>query len=279
MVRCRPPVGESLEKAVVLAAGRGTRMRAPAPAVRLEDAQQRMADLGLKPLLPFHGHAYIEYVLSAIADAGFREACLVVGPGEDPIREHLDSLPTSRLRLRFATQPEPRGGADALVRAEVFAAGEPVAVLNADNHYPVAALERLRALEGPGLVAFRREALVARSNIPEERIGSFALLMVDENGFLERIVEKPGPEEVARLGADPLVSMTCWRFGPAIFDACRDVAPSPRGELELPNAVTLSMGRGARFRVAVSEDPVLDLGTRADVPTVEAALRGVGVEL
>ncbi|HUH12319.1 MAG TPA: sugar phosphate nucleotidyltransferase, partial [Longimicrobiales bacterium] len=179
---------------MVLAAGRGTRMRAPEPGAQLDPAQRRLAERGLKPLIPFHGHPYLSYGLTDLADAGFRHVCLVVGPEPDPIRAHYAELRTRRLRIAFAVQPEPRGGADALLRARPFAGDEPIAVLNADNHYPAPALAALRALEGPGLVAFRRDALVARSNIPEERIAAFALVSLDERGRLRRIVEKPTPE-------------------------------------------------------------------------------------
>jgi len=64
---------------------------------------------------------------------------------------------------------------------------------------------------------------------------------------------------------DLLVSMNCWRFDSRIFGPCRDVARSPRGEFELPDAVTLAMTRGVRFRALTARGPVLDLSRRADM--------------
>ena len=55
------------------------------------------------------------------------------------------------------------------------------------------------------------------------------------------------------------LSMNCWRFDARIFPACRDVAPSPRGELELPLAVMLAVTRGVPFRAVPARGPVLDL--------------------
>src|SRR5690606_2426858 len=153
-------------------------------------------------------------------------------------------------RIAFAVQEEPLGSAHALLSAEAFAGGGAVIVINSDNLYPTAAFAALRNVEGSALAAFRASVLVERGNIPAERIAAFALVRVDAEGCLASIVEKPGAAALERAGADALVSMTCWRFGPTIFEACRRIPLSPRGEYELPDAVMLAMRDfGERFRV------------------------------
>ena len=77
---------------------------------------------------------------------------------------------------------------------------------------------------------------------------------------------------MAAAGPRTLVSMNLWRLDAAIFDACRDVAPSSRGERELPDAVRLAVARGGQFRVLVSRGTVLDVTSRADVALVERRL-------
>jgi len=74
---------------------------------------------------------------------------------------------------------------------------------------------------------------------------------------------------------DALVSMNCWRFDARIFEACRDVPRSARGEYELPEAVGLAVARGVRFRAIAAHGPVLDLSRRADAADVERRLAGV----
>ena len=69
--------------------------------------------------------------------------------------------------------------------------------------------------------------------------------------------------------------MNLWRFDARIFDACRDVAPSARGELELPEAVALAMRRGVRFTTVAARGPVLDLSRRGDAADVERRLAGL----
>ena len=255
----------------MLAAGKGTRMRERASDARLTGEQTAAADAGLKMLVPIHGRPYLAYVLHELADAGFDEAVLVVGPGPaDPVRAAADELGARRLRLRCIEQASPRGVADAVLAAEPAVGADPFLVINADNIYPAHVLAGVASLEGPGLAAFDAAALVARSNIPADRLRSFALIEA-RDGWLVRVVEKPDAASASALTGAP-VSMTCWRFDASIFDACRAVAPSPRGELELPAAVELAVARGTRFRVVPVEAGVLDLSTRADIPALERLL-------
>jgi glucose-1-phosphate thymidylyltransferase len=243
-------------------------------AVALTAEQSAAADRGLKMLVPVHGRPYLAYVLDALGAAGFDAVCLVVGPdgagGRDPVRAAAESLETP-LRLRFAVQAEPRGGADAVLAAESVVGDAPFVVINADNVYPADVLRRVRSLNGPGLAAFDRVALLRESNIPAERLAAFALVRADD-GWLAEIVEKPTPADLTRLPGAP-VSMTCWRFDRSIFAACRDVTASPRGELELPDAVALALRRGVRFRVVTASAGVLDVSAREDIPAVERMLR------
>ena len=237
--------------------------------------QAKIAATGLKAMIPFR-RPFLDYVLSALADGGCDAACLVIGPEHTMVREYYQrTRPPTRLRVDFAVQREPRGTADAVLAAEPFAARDPFLVLNSDNYYPAEVFRGLIALDGPGLPAFGRAALVAESNIDPERIRSFAMLTIDGQGILQDIVEKPDPETFAQL-RDVRVSMNCWRFGPSIFDACRKVEVSPRGEIELPNAVRYAIKvMGERFQTFPVDVGVLDLSRREDIADVETRLAGI----
>jgi len=265
------------DQAVILARGLGTRMRKPVAGAELDPAQHAAAERGQKAMMPLAGgRPFLDFVLSGLADAGYARVCLVVGPGPDPVRAHYTgrSRP-ARVRLEFAVQDEPRGTADAVLSAEPFAAGDPFLLVNADNLYPRAALEALRVLPEAGVAAFRRSVLVA-GGIPAERILAFALLGVDRDGYLTEVVEKPGAADAARFGDDPLVSMNAWLLPPAIFTAARAIGPSPRGELELQDAVRHSIARlGERFRAVEIAEGVLDLSTRGDIAAAAERLRGI----
>jgi dTDP-glucose pyrophosphorylase len=267
------------ERGVVLARGLGTRMRQGAPGARLDAAQAAAADEGLKAFIPI-GRPFLDYILSALADAGLTRLCVVIGPEHDVVRRYYASEVTlTRISVDCVIQERPLGTADAVLAAEAWTGGEPFLVVNGDNYYPIEALSALAALTLPGLVAFSREGLLADGQIAPERILSFAL--IDLDGLrLRRIVEKPDSVDVARLSRGSYVSMNCWRFDARIFDACRRVPLSPRGELELPLTVQQAIDDG-RFPVeaVLSNAGVLDLSGRADIAAVAARLSGVEVRL
>jgi glucose-1-phosphate thymidylyltransferase len=265
-------VSRSIRKAVVLAAGRGTRMQRPDARARLDPRQAAAADLGAKGMVPIHGRPFLDYVISALADSGIEDVCLVTPTGDGPIREHYRALAPERVRLVFAMQAEPRGSADALLPAEEFVDSEDFLALNSDNLYPVSALRALRELDGPGLPVFERERLLATSNFTRERVGAFATLRVSADGILEGILEK-ADDATGSPGGRVLLSMNLWRFSPRIFEACRRVPLSSRGERELPQAVQWAIDNlGERLRAVPCAEGVLDLTARSDVAALEAML-------
>ena len=262
--------------AVILARGLGMRMRHGGEN-ELSAAQVRAADSGLKGLIPV-GRPLLDYVLSALADAGITRAVLVIGPEHGVVREYVAArAPRSRVRVEFATQAEPRGTADALLAArEAVGEAESFLVLNSDNYYPAPQIRQAAALGGNGLVAFDAGALVRESGIEPERVLRYALVEFDEEGWLTAILEKPSPSAAVALRAERWVSMNLWSFTPRIFEACGRVRPSERGELELQGAVTIAMrDLGERFRVVTARAGVFDLSSRADIATVTELLSGI----
>ena len=270
---------EQMDKAVILAGGLGTRMRKTDLESDLSHDQAEVADSGVKGLIPV-GRPFLDYVLTALADAGYRRVCLVIGPDHDALRTYYgEALVCRRLEIELAVQQRPLGTADAVVAAEAFAAYDPFLVINSDNYYPPEALRALREHDECGLVAFERDALLSGSNIPPERIERFAIVQT-ENGYLTRIVEKPSPEFIEAQPKPIYVSMNCWRFNAGIFPACRAISPSPRGELEIPDAAQYAIDRrGERFRALPFSVPVLDLTSRTDVPQVAGMLADLEVDL
>ena len=284
-----------MTRAVVLARGLGSRMRQDDGSARLSPQQAAAAAAGHKAMMPINGRPFLDYLLSALADAAVTDVALVVAPDHERLRRHyVADAPPSRVRMAFIVQPEALGTADAIAATRSWVGDEPFLAMNSDNLYPVAALRDLAALDEPGLPAFDVEDLIASSNIPPDRVRSFATIDVDEHGYLTGIVEKPKedlPPEGGSHETEPvasafrrkhqlirrkhqLISMNCWRFDARIFDACRDVPRSSRGELELPEAVGLAVRRGVRFRAVPARGPVLDLSRRADAADVERRLAG-----
>lgn len=278
------------DRIVILARGLGTRMRKTDADASLSADQARIADSGVKALIPID-RPFLDYVLSVVADAGYKRVCLVIGPEHAEVRAYYEGLVTTRLTIDFAIQPEPRGTADAVAAAEAWAAGESFVVINSDNFYPAVALTQLRALSAGGVTCgvalFDRDAVLRGSNIPAERVEKFAiaeLATLDGRDVLRRVIEKPSPDaiELAAVagGGRVFLSMNLWLLGPAIFDACRNIPKSSRGEYEITDAVQYAADvLGQTFYAVCVEAPVLDLSSRADVGPVAERLRGTRVTL
>jgi glucose-1-phosphate thymidylyltransferase len=265
-----------MKKAVILARGLGTRMRQVDSAARLAADQEAIAQTGLKAMIPF-GRPFLDFVLSGLADAGYEEVCLIIGPEHTSVKHYytIDAQP-HRVRIHFATQAEPRGTADALLAAEEFVSGDDFLSINSDNYYPTSVLRALRQLGQPGLPLFDQLTLMTKGNISEDKIRKYAICEVDEDGYLRAIVEKPANRAAVGNSKEALISMNCWRFSASILEVCHQTPLSPRGEYELPIAVGEAISRfGMRFRTIRCYEGVLDLSSRADIAPVTERLRSI----
>ena len=262
-------------KAVLLARGLGSRMRQEVHAA-LTAGQHAAAAAGAKGMMPIGARPFLDYVLDALADAGCARVCFVVAPDHSAIRDYYDGTGRpSRLAIEYAVQPIADGTARAVLSAEAFAGHDPFLVLNSDNLYPSSVLRGLVDLDGPGLPAYEVDSLIRDSGFPRDRVSGFAAIETNGQGHLTRIVEKPGQEYYDKVGSQALISMNAWRFDRRIFDACRDVPLSARGEYELPEAVGLAASRGVVFQTFRASGPVLDLSRRSDIALVCARLAGM----
>ncbi|MEO5509202.1 MAG: sugar phosphate nucleotidyltransferase [Longimicrobiales bacterium] len=267
--------------AVILARGVGTRMRRVDAEAGVTAEQSDVANTGVKGMIPTAtGAPFLDYVISGLADAGIADVCLVIGPEHSMVRDYYSRVVTRRVRIHFAIQQDPIGTANAVLAAESFADGNTVIVLNSDNYYPVHTLRGLCDLGTNGVAAFERNALVRLGNIDAGRVAKYSLLEIAEDGTLARIVEKPDPAFMQSSNAHAFVGMNSWSLTPVMFEACRRVPPSPRGEQELPLAAQFAIDHmGVRFQVLQYQDGVLDLSHRADIPAVAAALTGIAPHL
>jgi len=243
----------------------------------LDDRTAELAERGAKGLIPI-GRPFLDHVLQALMNAGIRDYCLVVAPGASAIRSYYGAV-AERLdghTISFAVQAEPLGTADAVAAGKDWAGDRPFMVFNSDNFYFPATVAALASARAPASVAFERDAMIAKSNIPAERIARFAVMDIDGAGLVRRIVEKPSdPDQYAR-GGKLYVSMNCFLFTPEIFAACEAIDMHPvRKEYELPAAVQYSVDKlGLSYQAVPTDEGVLDLTGRGDIEPVRKMLAG-----
>jgi glucose-1-phosphate thymidylyltransferase len=262
-------------KAVILARGLGTRMQKPTRNPQLNSNIKNLAEKGWKMLIPMTGNKpFLDYSLERLRKAGFKKVCLVIGPEHIPIQRHYEKMGgfLTGLKINFAIQKKPLGTADAVKAAKDFVGSDSFVVINGDNLYPTQCLQRVR--KKPNnlcyVVGFEKEALVAKSNYTAKRLKDFAVMKVDDKGYLQSIVEKPKNPQNYRTNFGILINMNLFRFTTHIFEACERITPNQlRGEYELPSAVQLLVDeKVVSVKVLVVKASVLDLTYQADIPLV-----------
>ena len=85
-----------------------------------EMTQAEVAESGMKGMIPI-GRPFMDYLISALADAGYKRICLVIGPEhQSVVRHYTEHSPPARVSVEFAIQEEPLGIANAVLAAEGF---------------------------------------------------------------------------------------------------------------------------------------------------------------
>lgn len=178
------------------------------------------------------GCPLLQYILEGMRAAGIRDILLVIGYRGEAIREAFGNGSSLGVRLHYAEQPKPKGTGAALQFAEDFAAEEPLLMSYGDILVEPATYQGI-------LRAWRNDlAALIGLNWMEDPCAGAAVYR--EGDRIVRLVEKPAPG----------TSTSHWNvaglsvFGPAIWNALRRIAPSPRGELELTDAVTALIEAG-----------------------------------
>jgi len=190
---------------VVLAAGEGKRMR-PLTAKRP------------KVMLPLANRPMMEHLVLAARDAGITEFVFVVGYGEREIRGHFGDGSGFGIHIKYASQRQQRGTADALRSAHDLVTG-PFILLNGDMILKSAEIADLCTCRAPCMS-------ISTSDHP----GDYGAVMV-ENDLVT------GLEEKSKHPQSSMINAGAYLFSPDIFDAVNSVQTSSRGELELTDAL------------------------------------------
>ncbi len=236
----------AIETAVVLAAGRGTRMGA------------LTADRP-KPLLRVADMPMIVRVLTGLARGGIRRAVVVTGYLGEQIEAALGDGRELGLAIVYRRQARMDGTARALLLAESLLADAPFVVSWGDILVPIPFYAEL-------LDAYARrpcDALLAVNAVDDPWRG--AAVYVGGDGRVEALVEKPAPGS----------STTGWNnagimaFAPLALAYARQLQPSPRGEYELPQAVAEMVRDGCAVRALPVRGPWSDVGTPEDLAAAQ----------
>ncbi|MGB9961579.1 UTP--glucose-1-phosphate uridylyltransferase AglF [Halobacterium sp. MBLA0001] len=233
-------------KAVVLAAGEGTRLRP-----LTEDKPKGMVEVNGKPILT---HCF-EQLVGLGADG----LVVVVGYRKQDIIEHygdeFEGIP-----ITYAHQREQKGLAHALLKVEEYIDDDFMLMLG-DNIFQANLEDVVRRQQED-----RADAAFLVEEVDWEEASRYGVCDTNQYGEVTDVVEKPD---------DPpsnLVMTGFYTFSPAIFHACHLVQPSNRGEYEISEAIDLLIQSGRTIDAIGLDGWRVDIGYPEDREEAEARL-------
>ena len=197
-------------KAVILAAGQGTRLRPVTLTMP-------------KSLVPVANKSLIAYAIDMLKGAGLTDIGIVVHSMRSPICKRLGDGSKFGVRVQYIVQEQQSGLAHATLLCEKFVGDDPFTVFLGDNIFQDNMHGLLTGFEGSDAAA-----AIALSRVPDpERFGIAEV----QNGLVIRVEEKPS-QTTANLAICGV-----YLFRPSIFEAIRTIKPSWRNELEITDAI------------------------------------------
>lgn len=205
-------------KALVLAGGRGTRLRP-------------LTNTSAKQLFPVANKPVLFYGLEAIRDAGIVDVGIIVGDTGAEVRRVVGDGSQFGLRITYIHQEEPLGLAHCVLIARDFLADDDFVMYLGDN-FLIGGIQEL-------VGAFRAGHYDAQILLtPVDDPQSYGVAQLGRSGEIVGLVEKPEVPE------SDLAIVGVYMFTAAVHGAVRAIRPSARGELEITDAVQWLVDHG-----------------------------------
>ena len=214
-------------KAVILAAGKGTRMG-------------ELTDKLPKPMLKVDGKPTLEYIVEGLRDeAGISDIFIVTGWRGQVIREHFGNGQRWNVNITYGEQVVQDGTGKAPELAKDW--------IGANNFMLAYGDILLRPATDYKLLveAFREDGVIAVKKAKDEELSKGGAVVLDENGFMIDLVEKA---PLGQIPANAFYNAAIYLLTPRIFAFTARLEKSPRGEYEFTDALKALVKDGARLR-------------------------------
>jgi glucose-1-phosphate thymidylyltransferase len=232
-------------KGLILSGGKGTRLRP-------------ITHTSAKQLVPVANKPVLFYGIEAMADAGIEEVGIIIAPETGPeIQAAAGDGSRFGLRITYIVQDEPLGLAHAVLTAEPFLGGSPFVMYLGDNLLQGGITELVSAFRTSA-----PDALILLTPVPDPEnygVAELAPAGAGEIGTVRRLVEKPAEP------ATDLALVGVYMFTAGVHDAARAISPSPRGELEITDAIQYLVDSGMRVEPHIVRGGGTDPGRLEDM--------------
>lgn len=201
-------------KAVILAAGKGTRMK------------HLTADMP-KPMLPVNGVPVLEHIVRSLVAAGIRDFCIITGYKAEIVEAHFGTGNRLGVNIQYARQLVQDGTGKAPELARAFVGSDNFMLLYGDilvapDNFP-RMIDTFQSSGAQGLITVRRG----------EDVSKGAAVSFDGRFFMTDLIEKPPPGTVT----SPWYNAGLYIFTPLLYRYTANLVKSPRNEYELPEAM------------------------------------------
>jgi glucose-1-phosphate thymidylyltransferase len=226
-------------KGLILSGGKGTRLRP-------------ITHTSAKQLVPVANKPVLFYGIEAMAQAGIEQVGIIIAPETGPEIEAVAG-DGSRfgVRITYILQEEPLGLAHAVLTAEPFLAQSPFVMYLGDNLLQGGIADLVASF-----TEHQPDALILLTQVPDPENYGVAEL---DAGKVVRLVEKPAEPKT------DLALVGVYMFTAAVHDAARAIEPSPRGELEITDAIQHLVDAGMRVEPHVVRGWWKDTGRLEDM--------------
>ena len=205
-----------IDQAVLLAAGRGTRMR------------ELTADLP-KPMIEVRGKPVLQHIAEGLRDAGVKRFLVIVGYRADAVQNFFGDGARYKIDIQYATQIKQDGTGRVVELARNFVSDSAFVLGYGDILVDPANYRRIVDL------ANEVEALISVTRGEDVSKGG-AVFVNDKMELLDLREKSDGGTATSGRG-EPFYNAGLYAFRPSIFDFTARLKPSPRGEYELTDAI------------------------------------------
>ncbi|UJG39723.1 MAG: NTP transferase domain-containing protein [Candidatus Heimdallarchaeum aukensis] len=202
-------------KAVILAAGKGERLRP-------------LTETTPKPMLKLLGKTIIERQFLALAEAGVKEFIVVTNYMEEKIQEHIASIAPPYTSIIFVHQKKVRGTADAFLSVKHYLDEDFFIGLNGDCVYSPQTIEKA--------VNILKDKKIGLGGRLVKDTHNYGIIQLDDE-YPTAIIEKPPKGEIEEGYANIGIYVLPTGIIDILEDMIKQKEISSRGEYEFPTAI------------------------------------------
>jgi len=226
-------------KGLILSGGKGTRLRP-------------LTYTSAKQLIPVANKPILFYGLEAMAEAGIKDVGIIVGDTHRDIKAAVGDGNKWGLKVTYIQQDAPLGIAHAVKLAWNYVGEDKFCVYLGDNILRDGIKGVLQEYDKA-----RSNAMILLCHVPNPQ--QFGVAEVDGMGNVKRLQEKP------REPKSDLALVGVYLFDKRIFQACENIRPSERGELEITDAIQYLLTNGYSVRPSIVKGWWKDTGRKEDL--------------